>query len=216
MLAKMMAQEGILESRRRRVTRRSPESSPGCSSFFPARIKWNSGGAMPAQSRGLSARETAQTDSHRNPMAAKSEKGPWTPILAVITGEARRLTTLPRWNPAMESPTALALSWLGNHLDKMTIMEGIATPAARPKTDRMARSAAVECAAAPGVRKVASDQRAAPPAMTLLPPNRSARAPPTMDDTRYPHINDDCTPPRPVQSCEKTENYQKKGLLTIK
>lgn len=40
--------------------------------------------------------------------------------------------------------------------------------------------------------KVARDQIAAPHAKTRLPPYLSARAPPAMDEIRYPHKNDDC------------------------
>lgn len=61
-------------------------------------------------------------------------------------------------------------------------MEGRATPSARPKRARAARSMAVEWLAAHGVKAVATDQTATPQAMTLLPPYRSASAPPTMEE----------------------------------
>ncbi|RRT39290.1 hypothetical protein B296_00037227, partial [Ensete ventricosum] len=71
-------------------------------------------------------------------------------------------------------------------------MEGKATPSARPKSARTAKSMAVEWLAAHGVRKVARDQTAAPHAITRFPPYLSARAPPATDEMRYPHRNDDC------------------------
>lgn len=70
-------------------------------------------------------------------------------------------------------------------------MAGKATPSARPKTARTTKRVAAEWLAAHGVRRVAKDHNATPHAITLVPPNLSAIAPPITEDTMYPHKNDD-------------------------
>lgn len=68
----------------------------------------------------------------------------------------------------------------------------MATPSARPKRERTARSIAVEWSAAHGVSRVARDHKATPHAKTRFPPYLSAKAPPSIDENMYPHRNDDC------------------------
>ena len=52
----------------------------------------------------------------------------------------------------------------------MLFMQGRATPSAMPSRARIASRAHKEVSAAQGVRKVASDHKATPHAMTTLPP----------------------------------------------
>jgi hypothetical protein len=66
------------------------------------------------------------------------------------------------------------------------LIVGNATPSARPKSERTASSKIVDRDADQGVRKVAKDHSAAAPAITIFPPYRSAKAPPTMDEKTYP------------------------------
>jgi hypothetical protein len=72
------------------------------------------------------------------------------------------------------------------------LIVGNATPSARPKSERTASNKIVDRDAAQGVRNVAKDHSAAAPAITIFPPYRSAKAPPTMEEKTYPHKNDDC------------------------
>lgn len=80
---------------------------------------------------------------------------------------------------------------MGCDLDKRVLIDGIATPSASPKKARTAKRLVVEWLAANGVRRVASDQRATPHAITRFPPYLSTNAPPTTDENMYPHRNDD-------------------------
>lgn len=56
------------------------------------------------------------------------------------------------------------------YLATMLFMQGRATPSATPSKARIVSRAQIEVSAAHGVRKVASDHRATPHAMTTLPP----------------------------------------------
>lgn len=73
----------------------------------------------------------------------------------------------------------------------MMPMAGRATPSANPKKARMAKRLVVEWLAAQGVSRVANDHNATPVAKTLFPPYLSIKAPPTTDESRYPHKKDD-------------------------
>ena len=56
------------------------------------------------------------------------------------------------------------------YLATMLFMQGRATPSAMPSKARIARSAHNEVSAAQGVKNVASDHKATPQPMTILPP----------------------------------------------
>lgn len=79
-----------------------------------------------------------------------------------------------------------------NYLDRRVLIEGMATPSARPKKARTANRLTVEWLAAHGVRSVAKDQKATPHAITLFPPYLSTNTPPITEENMYPHRNDDC------------------------
>lgn len=70
------------------------------------------------------------------------------------------------------------------YLHRMLFMEGMATPSARPMRARMRSSIPMEWPAAQGVASVASDHKAAPQAITTLPPYRSASRPPGIGEIR--------------------------------
>lgn len=135
---------------------------------------------------------SVQINVHTNPRIENSVNGPVMPNLFIRTGVAIKLIALPKWNPAMERPTPLARPQEGNHCDKITFMDGKATPSARPKRMRTVISVILEWLAAHGVIIVASDQKTTPTAITSFPPYLSTKAPPTVEDTRYPHKKDDC------------------------
>lgn len=78
-----------------------------------------------------------------------------------------------------------------HYLEERVLMEGRATPSARPKKARTAKRATVEWLAAQGVISVAKDHNATPHANTLLPPYLSTKAPPITEENMYPHRNDD-------------------------
>lgn len=114
-LAKIIAQVGIFDN-----SSRSDGSFPffRMDSPFPAWINRSSDLLI----KGLSPGSSVATDDHEvihsSPREEKRKKGPVIPVVANIIGVRTKPTTLPRWNPAMEIPTALARSWLGNHLTK--------------------------------------------------------------------------------------------------
>lgn len=87
---------------------------------------------------------SVQINVHTNPRIEKTVNGPVMPNLVIRTGVAMKLIALPKWNPAMEKPTALARSQDENHCDKMIFMDGMATPSARPKRMRTIISIIVE------------------------------------------------------------------------
>lgn len=77
------------------------------------------------------------------------------------------------------------------HLDKRVLIEGKATPSASPNEARMAKRLTVEWLAAHGVKRVATDHKPTPHAITFFPPYLSTNAPPITDEKMYPHRKDD-------------------------
>lgn len=116
-LAKIIAQVGIFDNKSRR-----DGNFPffPLESVFPAWINRSSDLLTKGLSRGSSVATDDHVVIHSSPRDEKRKKGPVIPIVANIIGVRTKPTTLPRWNPAMEIPTALARSWLGNHLTKDT------------------------------------------------------------------------------------------------
>lgn len=114
MLAKMMAQVGILDN-----NKRSGGSSPffGGGAFdFPAWINLNSELLIEWLSCGSFVTRSVHVVSHRSPRDEKRKNGPESPIDDITIGVSTNPTTLPRWNPPIDKPTAVARSLHGNHL----------------------------------------------------------------------------------------------------
>lgn len=114
MLAKIIAQVGIFDNRSL-----SGGSSPffrGGESDFPAWINLSSAFVIELLSCGSFVTRLIHVVSQRSPRDEKRMKGPEIPTEDINKGVSTKPTTFPRWNPPMDIPTAVARSWLGNHL----------------------------------------------------------------------------------------------------
>lgn len=113
-LATIIAQVGNFDKRRRRGGGWLLCFVGG--TVFPAWINLNSDLLTRLLSRGSFVILHSQVDSHSNPREENRTNGPDNPIDDITIGVSSKPTTLPRWNPAIDIPTALARSWIGNHL----------------------------------------------------------------------------------------------------
>ena len=116
----MIAHVGNFD-KRMRIGRSSPVLTGG--STFPAWINRSSDLLIKGLSLGSLVTLCTHDDNHSSPRDEKRIKGPEIPMDESMIGVRIKPTTFPRWNPAMEIPTALALSCPGNHLkiEKRTI-----------------------------------------------------------------------------------------------
>jgi len=87
-----------------------------CAPVFPAWINLCSALLMKLLSAGSSVTLYAHVITQRNPRDENKKNGPEIPIVDSIIGVSNKPRTLPRWNPAIDIPSALALSLVGNHL----------------------------------------------------------------------------------------------------
>lgn len=116
-LAKMIAQVGNFDKRSRKDGFGFIEMV-GWWTGFPAWISLSSDLVMKGLSRGLFVTPLDQVDTHNRPKEAKRINGPEIPIEDNMSGVNRSPTTFPMWNPAIDIPTALARSSVGNQLRK--------------------------------------------------------------------------------------------------
>lgn len=112
-LAKIIAHVGSFDSKSRSGggLPLTTEESP-----FPAWINSSSDVLIELQSWGSFVTLEIQVTNHRSPRDVKSTKGPEIPIDVITNGVKINPTTFPSWNPPIDSPTAVARSWFGNHL----------------------------------------------------------------------------------------------------
>lgn len=106
-LAKMMAQVGIFDNKRRRGG-----SLPLFTGTLdlPAWIKRSSDLLIEWLSCGSFATRTAHVVSQRSPRDEKRMNGPESPTDDIAIGVSIKPTTFPRWNPPIDIPTAVARS----------------------------------------------------------------------------------------------------------
>lgn len=112
-LAKIIAHVGNFDNRRRRGGNLPFLTED---SVLPAWINLNSDWLIRWLSRGSLVAPYPHMVSQSSPRDEKRTKGPEIPIDDITIGVTSKPVTLPRWNPAMEIPTALARSFIGNHL----------------------------------------------------------------------------------------------------
>lgn len=113
-LANMTAQDGNFDSRSRREGKSLLFFEE--SVLFPAWISLSSDLLMNWLSWGSFVTLYAHVNTQSNPKDENKMKGPEIPMEDKRIGVSNKPMTFPMWNPAIEIPTALALSWLGNHL----------------------------------------------------------------------------------------------------